>query len=397
MPRNRTHKTADGRWSYKVTDKAGQTHTLKSRKNERETAFKKRCDRLDRLCDFELKTDTFDQLFASWQELHLEPNCSNGDQRVTVHLYDTFVKPRIGRYKLTDLTPPVIYQMLSDAAKLGWSRSTVSKVKGIVSRPFNWAVEAVGLNMQSPTASVRFRMQTIKKPSRRRYLTDSEVDRIMAAIDGSKYADCFRLMLLIGLRPSEALGLQIHDIQPDHVQIRRAITAHDTSDGKTDHAPRDIQLPPEAVSILTRLKTKMAFQTAEGWLFPSLSGQPNMDALESAFERALNKTAVHDRGQREKKLRLIEPAVKASMYSMRHTFATRMVSLGMPAVTLQKILGHSDIKTTLTYYVDVTDSMRDDAVNLMALASGPKSGPKNEDRTNSEQEKALETLERQGL
>ena len=138
-------------------------HTQITQKTSAKQRLRNVANALDRLCDFELKTDTFDQLFASWQALHLEPNCSNGDQRVTVHLYDTFVKPRIGRYKLTDLTPPVIYQMLSDAAKLGWSRSTVSKVKGIVSRPFNWAVEAVGLNMQSPTASVRFRMQTIKK------------------------------------------------------------------------------------------------------------------------------------------------------------------------------------------------------------------------------------------
>ena len=40
-------------------------------------------------------------------------------------------------------------------------------------------------------------------------------------------------------------------------------------------------------------------------------------------------------------------------HMLRHTFATRCIESGMPAVVLSKLLGHTDISTTLNTYTDV--------------------------------------------
>lgn len=48
---------------------------------------------------------------------------------------------------------------------------------------------------------------------------------------------------------------------------------------------------------------------------------------------------------------IIKGAVNTHM--LRHTFATRCIESGMPAVVLAKILGHADISTTLNTYTDV--------------------------------------------
>ena len=42
------------------------------------------------------------------------------------------------------------------------------------------------------------------------------------------------------------------------------------------------------------------------------------------------------------------------MHALRHTFATRCIEQGIQPKTLQKILGHSNINTTMDLYVHVT-------------------------------------------
>ena len=43
------------------------------------------------------------------------------------------------------------------------------------------------------------------------------------------------------------------------------------------------------------------------------------------------------------------------MHALRHTFATRCIEAGMRPKTLQKLLGHAGINTTMNLYVHVTD------------------------------------------
>ena len=37
------------------------------------------------------------------------------------------------------------------------------------------------------------------------------------------------------------------------------------------------------------------------------------------------------------------------LHSLRHTFATRLVALGVDICTISRLLGHADIKTTMIY------------------------------------------------
>lgn len=47
-----------------------------------------------------------------------------------------------------------------------------------------------------------------------------------------------------------------------------------------------------------------------------------------------------------------------STHMLRHTFATRCIESGMPAVVLSKLLGHTDISTTLNTYTDVFNEFK---------------------------------------
>lgn len=52
------------------------------------------------------------------------------------------------------------------------------------------------------------------------------------------------------------------------------------------------------------------------------------------------------------------------MHALRHTYATRAIEYGMPPKTLQKLLGHASIKTTMDRYVHVTEDFMLNAVQI---------------------------------
>lgn len=368
MPRNAIHELSDGRKTYAATDADGKRHKLVQRKKEPVGAFKDRCDALDAMCRGTITVQRFDDLFHMWRQNHLEVQCSGGDIDTTIRLYDKYVKPLIGNRPISDVTRADAFHVLTQAQNQGLARGSLIKVRGCISRPYNWAINTLGMSLTAPTTGLRFKYKT-DPPKRKRALTPNEADRILSACDTSRYGDCIRLMLMTGLRPSEALGLQARDIKTKHLEIRRGMTLHGLTDLKTAQARRDIPINEQTRPILAKLKSSQAFRTREGWLFPAESGEPSMNALIAAMSRICAQTAEYERGGRNgmKKLRLIKHPVKATLYDLRHTFATRMAERGMPHATLRMLMGHKDIKTTLTYYVDVTEKMIDQAREMMIL------------------------------
>jgi integrase len=51
-----------------------------------------------------------------------------------------------------------------------------------------------------------------------------------------------------------------------------------------------------------------------------------------------------------------------TMHSLRHTFATRCIESGVPAIVLKTWLGHTDIHVTLDTYTDVFEAMENKAI-----------------------------------
>ena len=54
-------------------------------------------------------------------------------------------------------------------------------------------------------------------------------------------------------------------------------------------------------------------------------------------------------------------------HKLRHTFATRCIESGMPAVVLAKILGHSDVSITLNTYTSVFDEFQNKNLENMNI------------------------------
>lgn len=372
MPINRISKRGDGRWTYGVTDINGKRRQINSRSNETKTAFSRRCDQLDILARKETSEETLTELFSHWIASYVSLQRSKSYKQSNEHHYYKHVAPVIGHKKLNEITRAEVYKLIAHAQTTGLSKSSLQKIRTCISAPYNWAINSLGYPLTSPTQGLIIRYDEPDTNHTNKAIAEDDLQRILTAAKHSKYEQYYRILLATGLRPSEALGLQIQDIQEDHLRIRRAVTIHGLGPLKTKSSERNIPMHVALQKALYTQRDRVAFQTKEGWLFPSgASGIPSMNAVKSAFRRVLEQTATYKTGGRNgmKKLAQITPPVQANLYDFRHTFATRCAEQNMNPTVLRNILGHADITTTLNYYVELTPEMIERAVVLLEANS----------------------------
>jgi integron integrase len=196
-------------------------------------------------------------------------------------------------------------------------------------------------------------------------LTREEVARVLGRLRGTRDL-VGRLLYGTGMRIMEALRLRVKDVEFS----RREIVVRDGKGGKDRMAmlPRSI----EAVlgAHVERVRGLHALDLADGygavWLpfaldrkypnasrewgwqyvFPALhrsrdprSGEERRHHLsDQAFQRAMRQ-AVRDAG-------LTKPATP---HTLRHSFATHLLDAGDDIRTVQELLGHADVSTTMLY------------------------------------------------
>ncbi len=145
---------------------------------------------------------------------------------------------------------------------------------------------------------------------------------------------CLCLALHGGLRKGELFGLRWQDLD---LPTRRLTVARSYRSTPKGGRPRHLRLPSAAVPVLTAWQ-KLCPKTSEGLVFPVLAGaRPRIGTPSDMLDLS---ALLVESGCRS----LLRP-----WHALRHTFASRFVMEGGNLLTLQKFLGHSDIKMTLIY------------------------------------------------
>jgi integrase/recombinase XerD len=185
-------------------------------------------------------------------------------------------------------------------------------------------------------------------------LTRQQVHDLLSIIRLRRYRTPLKLIYCCGLRLSECLGLTIHDIrgQENKLLIRNS----------KGHKDRIVPLP---TAMWQELRSYWAFHRHPLLIFPNVGrGDTAPQALAERMRRArapmptssLQRLLVVARKQ------LNIPA--ASVHSLRHSFATHLLEAGAHLHTIQRLLGHKQITSTMVY-LHLTHQSTQDALRLM--------------------------------
>ena len=157
-------------------------------------------------------------------------------------------------------------------------------------------------------------------------LSREEVLAIFEAIPYIKHKAMVATSYGAGLRISEVCALRKSDIDSQRMQIR----VHQGK-GKKD---RFALLSPLVLELLREYYRKV--RPKGDWLFPGQNPKRHLttNAIHKAFKKALKKVGIRK---------------KASMHSLRHSFATHLLENGTDIRFVQALLGHASIRSTTRY------------------------------------------------
>jgi site-specific recombinase XerD len=170
--------------------------------------------------------------------------------------------------------------------------------------------------------------EEIPRPKKRsilpKVISKNDVAKIFAQVDNLKHQMMLKLCYGMGLRVSEIVNLKITGIDSE-----RMLVHIENAKGKKD---RYVTLPS---SILEDLRNYFRTYRPKIYLFEGqYGGQYSIRSVQAVFKNAMQKAKINK---------------TVGIHGLRHSYATHLLEAGTDMYFIQKLLGHSDIKTTEIY------------------------------------------------
>jgi integrase len=230
---------------------------------------------------------------------------------------------------------------VSHHTRRGAKAKTINFEVACIGTAFNLAVKWNYLK-ENPTKGVtKLKVEKSKQP---RFLSTEEIDRLLKFAPADLYPIIFTF-INTGMRKAELENLQWGDVDLKRRQI--SIRAKATWLPKTGE--RIIPINDKLLEVLESHKANANKLTKDSYVFGEPDGSKLKSKLRDQFIRVAKKAAIED---------------LTKLHTLRHTFASHLVMKGVDLPTVQKLMGHSDIETTMIYS-HLAESHLVDAVNKL--------------------------------
>jgi integrase/recombinase XerD len=182
-------------------------------------------------------------------------------------------------------------------------------------------------------------------------LSRDEVHQLLSNIRLQRYRVCLTTIYSCGLRLSEGTHLKVENIDSARgfIQVRG-------SKGHMGKKDREVPLPQKTLQLL---REQWKSHRNKVWIFPT-AGQSGKDmpyattpvsnsSVQVAFRKALKSAGINK---------------KATVHSLRHSWATHLLEAGINLRLIQAWLGHSTPATT-SVYTHLTEKAKTDAAKTI--------------------------------
>lgn len=250
---------------------------------------------------------------------------------------------------LRDFTPEILekYKQYRKTATITKNGKPLDKVKGTSQQKgaksytvnfelgtlrtiFNLAIKQRYLET-NPIKEVGFLKVTDSK--QRRFLTETECERLLVTCE-PEWHPIFFTLLYTGMRKGELVNLEWTDLDFSRQIIK--IQRKPFWIPKTGE--REIPMSSEVVAALNKLPRRSNF------VFTDKNGEPyEMNRLRLELIRIAKKAGIQALTQ---------------VHALRHTFASRLLMRGVDLPSVQKLMGHTKIETTMIYSHQTPDHLR---------------------------------------
>lgn len=283
------------------------------------------------------------------------------------------ILPECGNVPFLEIDKKAIEALLDKKKNDGYSYSTVKKIKEAFNMCFEFAVYEEGLvePYENPTLGVVMPIYDMSLKEIPSYSTD-EIQKITKEClkktsNGKyiyRYGPFFLFMLNTGLREGEACALLKSDINIRErlVSVNKNIIS--VRSGKEDdekHWIKKVKNTPKTKNSiryvpLNKGAVKYAnivldqFREGEMFVYTINGCLVNPSSLNKYLDTILKNAGVNKKG---------------GVHVLRDTFASRLFDSGTDIQTISKILGHANSRITEEHYIQILNSRKMKAVNLI--------------------------------
>ena len=236
------------------------------------------------------------------------------------------------------------------------SLSSIKTIIGIINRALKYAYKRAYIDK-------RIQIDIVIKPNNKKKiecLSKDEQSKLEKYILENKkiYNYGVIISMYTGLRIGELVSLKWENIDFKHKVIVINSTTYRTSinhksvvikdSAKTESSNREIPLVKEVILLLKELKSYQK-NKSEYVISRKTGKQIEVRSYQDSFTRLLKKLDIKH----------------YDFHSLRHTFATRSLEVGVDIKTLSEILGHSNPTVTLNTYVHSNMDLKRNALNKL--------------------------------